>query len=387
MTASILHIDMDAFFASVEQRENHSLIGQPVIVGGSAERRGVVAAASYEARQFGVHSAMPTKTALSLCPHAVVIKPRLAFYREISQQLREIFFRYTPLVQPLSLDEAFLDVGGSESLFGSAEVIGRRIKQEIKDELHLVASVGVATNKYLAKLASDANKPDGFCVVNEKEVQSFLDPLPVKRIWGVGRATEKKLTALGVHTIQQLKSLTEESLQRLFGKVGSQMWHLARGLDEREVVPDGRAKSISNEQTFAEDVTDIGVLREYLRDLVTQVSQRLRSADLHAKTINLKVRYHDFKTFTRSKTLSLPSDATEVFYETVIEMLENRLPNRELRLRLIGMGVSSLGSGVRQQGLFDQEDSKQREKLDEVSDLIRDRFGDDALRRGKTDYE
>ena len=385
MAASIIHIDMDAFFASVEQRDNHSLIGQPVIVGGRAERRGVVAAASYEVRQFGVHSAMPTKTALNLCPHAVVIKPRLAFYAEISQQLREIFFRYTPLVEPLSLDEAFLDVSGCESLFGSAEVIGRRIKQEIKDELHLVASVGVASNKYLAKLASDVDKPDGFCIVNEEQVQSFLEPLPVKRIWGVGRATEKKLTTLGVHTIKQLKSWTEESLQRLFGKLGTQMWHLARGLDEREVVPDSRAKSISNEQTFVEDIADIVLLREHLRVLVDQVSQRLRSAGLHAKTVNLKVRYHDFQTFTRSKTLPLPNDATEVFYETVIEMLENRLPDRELRLRLIGMGVSGLGSGVRQQGLFDQADRKQREKLDEVSDLIRDRFGEDALRRGKTE--
>jgi DNA polymerase-4 len=385
MTASIIHIDMDAFFASVEQRENHSLIGQPVIVGGSAERRGVVAAASYEVRQFGVHSAMPTKTALNLCPHAVVIKPRLAFYAEISQQLREIFFRYTPLVEPLSLDEAFLDVSGCKSLFGSAEVIGRRIKQEIKDELDLVASVGVASNKYLAKLASYVEKPDGFCIINEEKIQSFLEPLPVKRIWGVGAATEKKLTALGIHTIKQLKSLTEESLLRLFGKVGTQMWHLARGLDERGVVPDSRAKSISNEQTFVEDIADIGVLREHLRELVDQVSQRLRSAGLHAKTVNLKVRYHDFKTFTRSKTLSLPNDATEVFYETVIEMLENRLPDRELRLRLIGMGVSGLGSGVRQQELFDQADRQQREKLDEVSDLIRDRFGDDALRRGKTE--
>lgn len=385
MAASIIHIDMDAFFASVEQRDNHSLIGQPVIVGGRAERRGVVAAASYEVRQFGVHSAMPTKTALNLCPHAVVIKPRLAFYAEISQQLREIFFRYTPLVEPLSLDEAFLDVSGCESLFGSAEVIGRRIKQEIKDELHLVASVGVASNKYLAKLASDVDKPDGFCIVNEEQVQSFLEPLPVKRIWGVGRATEKKLTTLGVHTIKQLKSWTEESLQRLFGKLGTQMWHLARGLDEREVVPDSRAKSISNEQTFVEDIADIVLLREHLRVLVDQVSQRLRSAGLHAKTVNLKVRYHDFQSFTRSKTLPLPNDATEVFYETVIEMLENRLPDRELRLRLIGMGVSGLGSGVRQQGLFDQADRKQREKLDEVSDLIRDRFGEDALRRGKTE--
>ena len=387
MTASILHIDMDAFFASVEQRENPNLIGQPVIVGGSAQRRGVVAAASYEVRQFGVYSAMPTKTALKLCPQAVVIKPRLAFYAEISQQLREIFFRYTPLVEPLSLDEAFLDVGGSESLFGSAEVIGRRLKKEIKDELRLVASVGVASNKYLAKLASDFDKPDGFCIINEDEVQSFLEPLPVKRIWGVGKVTEKKLTELGVHTIKHLKSYTEESLQRLFGTAGTQMWHLARGFDEREVVPDCRAKSISNEQTFAEDVSDIGVLREQLRDLVDQVSQRLRSAGLHAKTVHLKVRYHDFQTLTRSKTLSLPSDATEVFYETVIEMLENRLPDRELDLRLIGMGVTGLDSGVRQQGLFDQEDSKQREKLDEVSDLIRDRFGEDALRRGKTGRE
>ena len=384
-TNSIIHVDMDAFYASVEQRENPTLEGQPVIVGGRPESRGVVAACSYAAREYGIHSAMATKTALQLCPQAMVIQPRIGFYSEISKQLREIFFRYTPLVEPLSLDEAFLDVSGSAALFGSAEGIGRRIKQEIFTELGLIASVGVAPNKYLAKLASDHDKPDGFTVIESSGVHAFLEPLPVNRIWGVGKATEKKLADLGIHTIRQLKARSVEDLESRFGSPGRQMWSLAQGIDPRPVIPDRAAKSISNETTFATDIQDREALRATLLDLTVQVAQRLRRVDLLAKTVHLKVRYHDFQTLTRSETLHQPSDSTDLFFETVVELLEQRLPDRFLSLRLIGMGVSGFsgsGQSERQQGLFDRNEQQQREKIDVVSDLIHDRFGGAALRRG-----
>jgi DNA polymerase-4 len=236
----ILHVDMDAFYASVEERDNPRLVGKPVIVGGKPEGRGVVAAANYEIRKFGVHSAMPTSQALRLCPAAIVLPPRMDYYAEISRQIREIFDRYTPLVEPLSLDEAFLDVTGSAGLFGPAVEIGRRIKQHIKQELNLVASVGVAPNKFLAKIASDLNKPDGFLVVEQDRVQEFLDPLPVGRLWGVGRVSNTVLEGFGIRTIGQLRAQSANVLRQKFGKTGDHLWQLAHGIDSRPVVPDGR---------------------------------------------------------------------------------------------------------------------------------------------------
>ena len=270
----ILHVDMDAFYASVEERENPRLAGRPVIVGGTPEQRGVVAAANYEARRFGVHSAMSSATARRLCPQAVVLPPRIQYYAEVSRQIHAIFERYTPLVEPLSLDEAFLDVTGSEHLFGTAESIGGRIKEDIRAELRLVASVGVAPNKFLAKIASDVNKPDGFVVVPPESVQQFLDPLPVGRLWGVGRVTGHTFQQLGVDTIGQLRTLSLAALEQLAGRVGVRLWNLARGVDDRKVVPDREAKSISHETTFAADLTDPETLRAWLLELTEQVARR-----------------------------------------------------------------------------------------------------------------
>ena len=378
----IIHVDMDAFYASVEERDRPKLCGKPVIVGGTPEGRGVVAAANYVVREFGVHSAMPTSTALRLCPDAIVLRPRIDYYAEISQQIHDVFHRYTPLVEPLSLDEAFLDVTGSVQLFGSADEIGRRIKQDIKDEVQLVASAGIAPNKFLAKLASDLDKPDGFVSVQADAIQEFLDPLSVGRIWGVGRVTGEALDQLGIKTIRQLRNIPRESLDRRFGKMGEHVWNLARGIDNRAVVPDREAKSISHETTFARDVEDIEILRSWLMALTEQVARRLRRHSLRGRIIQLKVRYNDFDTITRSQSLPEPTNSTDVLWQVASGLLDSRLPNRRLCVRLIGIGVSNIDdSDHKQQLMFDEEGGGRSEKLDEVTDQIKDRFGTDAIRR------
>ena len=379
----ILHIDMDAFYASVEERDNPSLVGQPVIVGGSAEGRGVVAAANYEARKFGVHSAMAAARARRLCPHAVCIKPRIDHYASVSRQIRDIFEQFTPLVEPLSLDEAFLDVTGSEHLFGPSAEIGRQIKRRIREELKLTASVGVASNKFVAKIASALKKPDGFVVVESSEVQAFLDPLPVGRLWGVGKVTGQVFERLGVRTIGQLRQMPLAQLNELFGASGEHFWQLAHGIDDRRVVPDREAKSISNETTFAEDIADVEVLRAWLVELVEQVARRLRRHDIKGRTVELKVRFADFQTITRSMTLAAPTSTTRELLEAGVELLTKRLPARHRPIRLLGFGVSKLdGSGKSQQALFDQPDRERHQELDRVADQITEKFGKLALRRG-----
>ena len=292
-----------------------ALVGKPVIVGGTAKSRGVVAAANYLARKFGVHSAMPAVTASRLCPQAVFLPVRMEHYALVSQQIRDIFEQYTPLVEPLSLDEAFLDVTGSETLFGTAPEIGRRIKQQIRDEVQLVASVGVAPNKFLAKIASDLQKPDALVVVDARNVQEFLDPLPVGRLWGVGKVTGKVFVRLGIGTIGQLRELPVETLKELFGAAGEHYWRLAHGIDDRPVVPDREAKSISNETTFAADIDDPEVLRAWLLELVEQVGCRLRRHNLKGRTVELKVRFADFQTVSRSTTLADPTNITQQLWQ------------------------------------------------------------------------
>ncbi|MBL9080601.1 MAG: DNA polymerase IV [Planctomycetales bacterium] len=377
----ILHVDMDAFYASVEERDDPRLVGKPVIVGGTAEGRGVVAAANYVARKFGVHSAMPAVTARRLCPQAVFLPVRMSHYAAISHQIREIFEQYTPLVEPLSLDEAFLDVTGSEHLFESAAEIARRIKQQIRDEVRLVASVGVAPNKFLAKIASDLRKPDALVVVEANDVQAFLDPLPVGRLWGVGKVTNQVFERYGIRTIGQLRQVPPETLAELFGSTGEHYWRLAHGIDERRVVPDRESKSISHETTFAHDIDDQESLRAVLLDLVDQVARRLRRHGLKAATVELKVRFADFTTITRSQALPEPSDVTDELAQAAITLLTTRLPAGTLPVRLLGMGVSGLQSQPTQGLLFDAEEREKRRQLDDVADRIKERFGDAALER------
>lgn len=379
----ILHIDMDAFYASVEQLDNPDLKGKAVLVGGSVKQRGVVAACSYQARKFGIHSAMPMSQAIRLCPKAIVLPVRMSRYVELSEQIHKIFYDYSPEIEPISLDEAFIDVTGSLKLFGSAEKIGREIKTRIKQELGLIASVGIAPNKFLAKLASDLDKPDGFIVITEENKQLIIDPLPVSRIWGIGKVTTKALNSIGVTTINQLRNARIDTLKSILGNQAEEIQKLAQAMDDREVVSDRQAKSISQEETFAEDIIDKDILAITLHSQVEQVAQRLRVQNLQGKTIALKLRFSNFKTITRSYSLDTPTNTTAILMEQS-EKLFNQWYNKSAsKLRLLGFGVSGLSlQGSGQQSLFYEPENEKQKKLDEVYDKIKHKFGDDVLKRG-----
>ncbi|MFQ6035035.1 MAG: DNA polymerase IV [Sedimentisphaerales bacterium] len=386
----IIHVDMDAFYASVEQLDNPEYKGQPVIVGGDPKGRGVVSAASYEARQFGIHSAMPMTRAIRLCPELIVLPVRMARYRQVSQQVHAIFKKYTPLVESVSLDEAFLDVTGSTKLFGSAEQIGLAIKTAIKDELKLTASVGVAPNKFLAKLASGMKKPDGFVVITEQNKQEILEPLPVSKIWGVGKVTEQALQAHAIQTIAQLRQTPLEQLKVIVGNFAPVLLQLACGIDESEVQPARQAKSLSSERTFAADVQDEEVLLDALLNQVEQVGQRLRAANLLAKTVAVKLRYADFRTITKSFTLGQATNTTRTLWQTAKAIFQIWQAESAGPLRLIGFAASGLikedtsqasrGAGS-QQLLFNDPKEEKQKRLDEVVDKIKNRYGKDSLRR------
>ncbi|NND95772.1 MAG: DNA polymerase IV [Pirellulaceae bacterium] len=379
----ILHIDMDAFYAAIEQRDDPSLRGKPVVVGGSSSR-GVVAAASYEARRFGIHSAMPGKRAKELCPDLIFVRGRMSHYAEIGRQVREIFHRYTPVVQPLSLDEAFLDVAGTERLHGDAATIGRSIKAAIRTELNLVASVGIAPLKFVAKIASDLNKPDGFVEVSADEVIAFLDPLPVSRLWGVGRVGQEKLKRLNLNQIGDIRIFDREILRGKFGKWGDHLWKLANGIDARRVVPDHTAKQISHERTFSEDLSDKETLRAVVSHLCEQVGRRLRRHGREARSVGIKYRREDFRTFARSRTFARPTDCTDEIFRGAVDLLDDMRSKQPRPVRLIGVSVGSLTQPgeAKQLSLFDLDEgeSSQRE-VDKVVDSLTDQIGSNAVYR------
>ncbi len=379
----IIHVDMDAFFASVEQLDNPALKGQPVIVGGRPGGRGVVSAASYEARAFGVHSAMPLKTALRLCPRGIFLPVRFARYGEISKHIREIFHRYTPMVEPLSSDEAFLDVKGSEGLFGSAETIGRKIKEEILNETGLTASVGLGPNKFLAKLASDLRKPDGFVVITLDKIREILDPLPVGRLWGVGKKAELRLHALGYKTIGQIAAANPKALEMAFGPSAIHLWELAQGIDFRVVTPDRLAKSLSADITFSEDIEDEEVLGEKLLDLVEHLGSRLRKKEIKAAVIEVKLRSSDFETRSVSKSLLEPMNETMLLWGEAKALLQKLLKFDLLPARLISVGaVRLVRPGEIQGGLFDTKIIKKQGEIDRTLDAIKAKFGSESIGRG-----
>ena len=337
----IIHIDMDAFYASVEQRDNPEYQGRPVIVGGSPQQRGVVAACSYESRKFGVHSAMSSARAARLCPEAVFIKPRFDVYRRISEQIRTIFLRYTELVEPLSLDEAYLDVSDSRLFQGSATRIAAAVKTDIRNATGLTASAGVSYNKFLAKIASDMDKPDGLYVITPEAGAAFIESLPIGRFFGVGKATEARMAKLNITTGADLKMLSREQLHRHFGKTGEFYYHIARGIDRRPVSSRRQRKSISSETTFMEDLLDTEILLGSLQQLADETFRSLANKQLSARTVTIKVKYADFQQVTRSKTLPEPV-VTAASVGPVLADLLAKTDAGKRRVRLLGVGVSNL---------------------------------------------
>jgi Nucleotidyltransferase/DNA polymerase involved in DNA repair len=385
---AILHVDMDAFYASVEQLDNPELRGKPLIVGGHPKSRGVVSAASYEVRPYGVRSAMPTAKALRLCPHAILIPPRHSRYAEVSAKVFEIFLRITPLVQPISLDEAFLDVTASQRLHGDPVTIARNIRAAIQEETRLTGSVGVASCRFVAKIASDLDKPDGLTVIPESEMLDRLGILPVGKIWGVGPVTNRRLENLGIKTIADLRRWPVEALEKELGRSGVDLHHLANGRDESEVVPDEDEKSISHETTFATDITDMEELEATLRDLSDQVASRLRRHGLTGKVAFIKLRYHDFSLVTRRKTLPAATALSEVLFKEGRELLRSRTEAGRRPVRLIGIGMAGLGEAGGQQGnLFapkDNDSLKRIERLERTADDIRAKLGKGAIGRASS---
>lgn len=386
MTTSrtIIHVDMDAFYAAVECLDDPSLRGEPVVVGGLGPR-GVVATASYQARVFGVHSAMPMARARRLCPQARFIRPRMVRYRELSAQIFVIFEAFTPLVEGLSLDEAFLDASGSIRLFGEPPDIAQRIKQRIADETGLTASVGVASNKFLAKLASDARKPDGLVWVRPEQAQSFLDPMPVARLWGIGKQTAPGLRALGILTIGQLRKAHLATLRPVLGNRAEHFQTLARGEDTRAVQPARPDKSISHEVTFDRDLLDPAELLAELQRQTESVARRLRAQRLMARTVVVKIRDHRFRTVTRSRSLRACSSNTRTLYRMARALFETwRDSHRNTPLRLLGMGVSGLEDAATGAAAGDRLDSRGECDIDRVADQINSRYGASGLVHGQT---
>jgi DNA polymerase IV len=378
MSRAVLHVDMDAFYASVEQHDDPSLAGKPVVVGWEGGR-GVVAAASYEVRTFGVRSAMPMRTALRLCPQAICVRPRMQRYSEVSRMVFGVFHEITPLVQGLSLDEAFLDVTASQEHLGAAPEIARRIKARIRERTGLTASVGVASNKLVAKIASDLAKPDGLTVVPAEHVREVLDPLSVRRLPGLGRKAGARVEAAGIHTLGELRSAPDAVLWPLFGRYSGWIRDRASGLDERPVLPEVEEKSLSAEDTFEDDIADVRILRRHLARLADTAAARLRARELVAGCIGVKIRRGDFATFTRQRAVTPPTCEARAVTGVADELLSRWLAaNPGAKLRLLGVVLTELTPAA-QLGLFEKSG-----RLDAALDEACERFGGRALRRGNT---
>jgi DNA polymerase-4 len=380
-TRDIIHLDMDAFYASVECLDNPALRGKPVIVGGGRER-GVVSSASYEAREYGVHSAQPNAHAARLCPHGIFLPVRMGRYKEISDRVFTIFGRFTPLVEPLSIDEAFLDVTGSRRLFGTPVEIAQRIRGMVRQEIGLTVSAGVAPTKFVAKIASDLHKPDGLTVVPRGKVKEFLDPLPIDTLWGVGEKTLLSLTCLGVRTISDLRRVPLELLIEKFGTHGRAMYRHARGKDTREVEPTREVKSLGREETYLEDIKERDEAQREILSLAVKVARRMRRYGFAGRTVTLKVKYSNFTQITRSVTLPKGTDDAHEIYQACTRLLEKTAVGKR-RVRLLGVSLSHfsfLGEET-QLSLFNEEVVVQKVKrLHQALDTVSDKFGEDIVR-------
>ncbi len=383
MTRQIMHIDLDAFFVSVEQVLNPELKGKPVVVGGRPDRRGVVAAASYEARAFGLHAGMPLSTASHLCPQATFIEGSFSKYRDASQKFMAILADFSPFPEPVGLDEAYLDATGFESIHGSIHQMAVAIKQRIKDELGLCASVGIAGCKVVAKVASELSKPDGLIEVATGEEPAFLAPLPIAKLPGIGKKTERILRGLGITTIGELSLTPLNTLKSHFGASGELLHRLARGIDDRKVEPPGEAKSISRETTFGKDTKDRSLLKATLRYLSERVGADLRQRSKQARCITLKLRYADFTTITRSYTLRQTIDTDQTIFDTGEQLLRKALLAEKQPVRLIGIGVSNLTEPGKQLDMLDSS-AQRLEQLNRAIDRIRQKYGFTAIQTGRT---
>ncbi len=378
----IAHLDMDAFFASVEQLDRPELQGKPVIVGGDSDR-GVVSAASYEARNYGVRSAMPAVTARRICPQGVFLKGRMSRYKEISENIMTILRDYSPLVEQLSIDEAFLDLSGSERLLGPVREVCRTIKQRILTEQGLTASIGLAPNKFLAKIASDWEKPDGFTVILGDRVPEFVRQLPVEKISGVGTRTQTVLKAIGIKTAGDVAKLPLEFWERKLGKKGIDLFYKCLGRDDSPVRTKRRRKSCGAENTFPQDLISVATLKNRLLMQSERVGRDLRRLHSKGRTVSLKIKYNDFQTLTRSCTLDSPTDTTQVIFRTACRLLEGI--HLQKPVRLTGVSVSNFEKQPVQLRLFPDQEHLKQEKLDRIMDVIRDRFGEKSLRRGDSE--
>jgi len=378
----ILHIDMDAFYASVEQLDNPWLKGKCVIVGGTSNR-GVVSAASYEARQFGVHSAMPVFQARQRCPHGVFIAPRMDRYQELSRTIMAVLREFSPLVEPVSIDEAFIDLAGVERLHGDAAEVARRIKKKIFEAVHLTCSIGVAPNRFLAKIASDANKPNGLTVIPPEQVVDFIDSLPIGKVPGIGPKTLAKVEQLGVRCLGDMRRFSEAALTAIFGKYGKRMMELAQGIDRTPISPDTPAKSVTSECTLEIDTDNRMELMRCLLEQAEEVAAALRQAGVKARTIVLKLKHADFKLVTRRTTFAPPTRSSKELYRQALRLLDDYRPAR--KIRLIGLGATGLvpEDAPRQQALFGRGEScgDDWEDVDRTLDGIKEKFGEAAVRR------
>ncbi len=383
MARRIIHIDLDAFFVSVEQVLNPELQGKPVVVGGRPDRRGVVASASYEARKFGLHAGMPLTTARRLCPHAIFIEGSFPKYRDASQRFMAILADFSPYLEPISLDEAYLEVTGFESIHGSIKQMALKIKQRIKNELGLCASVGIASGKVVAKVASELSKPDGLLEVAAGEERSFLAPLPITKLPGIGKKSGQVLNSLGISTIGQLATMPPDMLKHHFGAWGELMHRYANGIDDREVEPPTAAKSISRETTFGQDTKDRSFLKATLRYLSERVGSELRQQGKQARCVTLKLRYADFTTITRRHTLREVSNNDQTIFNTGLQLLQKAMAQEKQPIRLIDIGISNLVEPGRQLNMLDSSVGR-LEQLDRAIDRIRRKYGFTSIQTGRT---
>ncbi|MGD9054805.1 MAG: DNA polymerase IV [Desulfobacterales bacterium] len=378
----ILHIDMDAFYASVEKLDDPRLKHKCVIVGGTSNR-GVVSAACYEARRFGVHSAMPIYQAKQKCPHGVFVPPRMGRYKEVSKKVMALLKEFSPLVEPVSIDEAYMDITGCQRLFGEPQEIAREIKRRIYESVHLTCSIGVAPNKFLAKIASDLEKPDGLILIMPEQVPQFIESLPIKKVPGVGKKMVRQLEVLGIRTLGDVQRLPEQSLLKHLGKFGKRLRALSAGSDDSAVTPYAPHKSISSERTLAADTRDIKLLKRYLLSQSAEVARQLRQAGVRARTIVIKIKNADFKMVTRRTTIAVPTQSSETIYKHAAQLIDDFKITQKIRLIGVGTTGFSAVTASAQMGLFDQQEKPNDnwEKVDKALDSISQKFGKDVIGR------